>query len=98
MRTLPWELRLLKFFIIIIIISKRHACTLGVITTLTSDSMLQLVPGGRAIASGNWGCGAFCGDPCLKMALQWVAASLARAPRLLYFTFGEPRLQQVCAL
>ena len=57
--------------------------------------MLQLVPGCRAIASGNWGCGAFCGDPYLKVVLQWVAASLARAPRLLYFTFGDPRLQQV---
>ena len=57
--------------------------------------LLQLVPGGRAIASGNWGCGAFCGDPNLKVVLQWVAASLARAPQLLYFTFGDARLQQV---
>ncbi|KAK7090158.1 uncharacterized protein [Littorina saxatilis] len=55
----------------------------------------RLVPGCRAIATGNWGCGAYGGDPCLKMALQWVAASLARSPKVLFFTYGDPRMQQL---
>lgn len=27
------------------------------------------------IATGNWGCGAFGGDPELKTIIQWLAAS-----------------------
>lgn len=27
------------------------------------------------IATGNWGCGAFGGDPELKAIIQWLAAS-----------------------
>lgn len=29
------------------------------------------------ISTGNWGCGAFCGDPQLKILLQWCSASEA---------------------
>ena len=29
----------------------------------------------RPFATGNWGCGAFGGDPELKSLMQWVAAS-----------------------
>lgn len=46
---------------------------------------------GRAIATGNWGCGAFLGDPHQKAIIQWLAASsVGRATR--YFTFGDPRV------
>ncbi|KAK3309882.1 uncharacterized protein B0T15DRAFT_516775 [Chaetomium strumarium] len=31
----------------------------------------------REIRTGLWGCGAFCGDPGIKMLLLWLAASLA---------------------
>jgi poly(ADP-ribose) glycohydrolase len=50
--------------------------------------------GGRApaIASGNWGCGAFEGYAPLKALLQWVAASLARCDALHYHAFGELEL------
>uniref|UniRef100_A0A0D6QSN1 PARG catalytic Macro domain-containing protein n=1 Tax=Araucaria cunninghamii TaxID=56994 RepID=A0A0D6QSN1_ARACU len=41
------------------------------------------------IATGNWGCGAFRGDVDLKSMLQWLAASEALRPFVLYFTFGE---------
>ena len=34
-------------------------------------------PAYQAIATGNWGCGAFAGDPQLKAIVQWLAASLA---------------------
>src|SRR5207248_2446679 len=31
-----------------------------------------------AIATGNWGCGAYGGFPPLKLILQWIACSLVR--------------------
>lgn len=30
----------------------------------------------QIIATGNWGCGAFGGDPELKLIIQWLAASI----------------------
>ncbi len=45
----------------------------------------------RPIATGNWGCGAFCGDPPHKAILQWLAAS-AEGRSLRYFTFGDVRV------
>uniref|UniRef100_A0A1E1XC09 poly(ADP-ribose) glycohydrolase n=1 Tax=Amblyomma aureolatum TaxID=187763 RepID=A0A1E1XC09_9ACAR len=44
-----------------------------------------------AIATGNWGCGAFRGDPQLKAIIQAMAASAAGRD-LVYFTFGDRRL------
>ncbi|KAF9663112.1 hypothetical protein SADUNF_Sadunf17G0004600 [Salix dunnii] len=52
-----------------------------------------------SIATGNWGCGAFGGDPELKTMIQWLAASQAGRPSVLYYTFGIKSLQnlnQVC--
>ncbi|KAJ6370607.1 hypothetical protein OIU76_028818 [Salix suchowensis] len=52
-----------------------------------------------SIATGNWGCGAFGGDPELKSMIQWLAASQAGRPSILYYTFGIKSLQnlnQVC--
>ncbi|CAA2959138.1 poly(ADP-ribose) glycohydrolase 1-like [Olea europaea subsp. europaea] len=40
------------------------------------------------IATGNWGCGAFGGDPEVKAIIQWLAASQALRPFILYYTFG----------
>ncbi|PSS35766.1 Poly(ADP-ribose) glycohydrolase [Actinidia chinensis var. chinensis] len=40
------------------------------------------------IATGNWGCGAFGGDPELKATIQWLAASQALRPFISYYTFG----------
>ncbi len=42
-----------------------------------------------AIASGNWGCGVFGGDPQLKFILQWMAASQAGQRELHYYTVGN---------
>lgn len=39
-----------------------------------------------SIATGNWGCGAFKGDPSLKALLQWAAASQC-GRQLRYFPF-----------
>ncbi|KAL4219892.1 hypothetical protein ACF0H5_020304 [Mactra antiquata] len=49
---------------------------------------------GRPIATGNWGCGAFGGDPHLKSLIQWMAASYAGCPRLIYYTFGSQQLKK----
>ncbi|XP_064614796.1 uncharacterized protein LOC135479023 [Liolophura sinensis] len=49
----------------------------------------------RAIATGNWGCGVLGGDPQLKAMIQWAAASYARAPTLLYFTFSNQQVAQL---
>uniref|UniRef100_A0A1I8GI98 poly(ADP-ribose) glycohydrolase n=1 Tax=Macrostomum lignano TaxID=282301 RepID=A0A1I8GI98_9PLAT len=46
-----------------------------------------------AVATGNWGCGAFKGDVRLKFLIQLMACSLARRP-VAYFTFGDQPLQQ----
>ncbi|KAH9782504.1 poly(ADP-ribose) glycohydrolase 1 [Citrus sinensis] len=47
------------------------------------------------IATGNWGCGAFGGDPELKAIIQWLAASQASRPFVLYYTFGIDALQNL---
>ncbi len=49
----------------------------------------------KPIATGNWGCGAFGGDPQLKSLIQWLAASQAGCPAVYYYTFGDQRVMQV---
>ena len=44
-----------------------------------------------AVATGNWGCGAFGGEPRLKALLQWMAASVAKRD-MVYFTFDKKEL------
>lgn len=45
------------------------------------------------IATGNWGCGAFHGDPILKAVIQMMAAAVAQRDIVL-FTFGDKRLEK----
>ncbi|XP_059468701.1 uncharacterized protein LOC132192657 isoform X2 [Neocloeon triangulifer] len=45
------------------------------------------------IATGNWGGGAFKGDPTLKMLIQWLAASVAQK-KLHYYCFNDQNLLQ----
>lgn len=45
-----------------------------------------------AIATGNWGCGAFRGNPKLKVLLQLMAAAVA-GRSMVYFTFGDTSLR-----
>ncbi|CAJ1926519.1 unnamed protein product [Sphenostylis stenocarpa] len=47
------------------------------------------------VATGNWGCGVFGGDPEIKTIIQWLAASQARRPFLLYYTFGLGALKSL---
>lgn len=52
--------------------------------------------GGRiqpvAVATGNWGCGAFRGDPHLKALIQLMAAAECNRD-VYYFTFGDENLR-----
>jgi len=43
------------------------------------------------VATGNWGCGAFGGDPRLKALIQLMAAAHTGV-QLDYFTFGDVQL------
>ncbi|XP_078447396.1 poly(ADP-ribose) glycohydrolase 1-like isoform X2 [Wolffia australiana] len=47
------------------------------------------------VATGNWGCGAFGGDLEIKSMIQWLAASQAGRPFILYNTFGVKALQRL---
>ena len=51
----------------------------------------------RPVATGNWGCGAFKGDPQLKSMLQWAATSAAGRPQMIYCTFTNAAVKQVHA-
>ncbi|XP_054271486.1 uncharacterized protein LOC128992101 [Macrosteles quadrilineatus] len=52
------------------------------------------------VATGNWGCGSSClGEPQLKVLIQWLTASVAGVPHLLYFTcchYKLLKLDTVC--
>lgn len=47
------------------------------------------------IVTGNWGCGVFGGDPQIKSIIQWVAASQASRPFVSYYTFRQPKVQNL---
>ncbi|XP_034945167.1 poly(ADP-ribose) glycohydrolase [Chelonus insularis] len=49
-----------------------------------------------AVATGNWGCGAFRGNPKLKVLIQLMAAAVA-GRSLVYFTFGDKNLRDSVA-
>lgn len=46
-----------------------------------------------AVATGNWGCGAFGGDKRLKALLQLIVCTVTLRP-MVYFTFGDHQLQK----
>ncbi|KAI8430026.1 hypothetical protein MSG28_000472 [Choristoneura fumiferana] len=58
----------------------------------------KIVSGGscRPVATGNWGCGQRQrGHPQLKLLLQWLAASVAGVPALIYYTYANEKLVKV---
>ncbi|XP_044580163.1 uncharacterized protein LOC123262133 isoform X3 [Cotesia glomerata] len=67
----------------------------GINNSIPGDSNPQdggLLP----VATGNWGCGSrLKGDPQLKLVIQWLAASLAGVPRLIYYTCGNLNLSKL---
>lgn len=50
----------------------------------------------RSIATGSWGCGSQqAGDPQFKVVIQWLAASVANVPTLIYYTFAKESLSKL---
>lgn len=47
----------------------------------------------EAVATGNWGCGVYHGDPRLKVLLQLMAATRA-GRQMVYFTFRDEELSR----
>ncbi|KAG5272415.1 hypothetical protein AALO_G00165260 [Alosa alosa] len=45
------------------------------------------------VATGNWGCGAFHGDPILKALIQMMGAAVAERD-MVFFTFGDTHLER----
>lgn len=47
----------------------------------------------KSVSTGNWGCGSSRkGDVQLKVVIQWLAASVAGVPSLIYYTYGHQQL------
>ncbi|XP_056636959.1 uncharacterized protein LOC130901183 isoform X2 [Diorhabda carinulata] len=50
----------------------------------------------KAVSTGNWGCGSsHKGDVQLKVVIQWMAASVAGVPALIYRTYGHQQLAKL---
>lgn len=50
----------------------------------------------RSIATGSWGCGERnAGDPQFKVLIQWLAASVANVPSLIYYTCSRESLSKL---
>ncbi|PNX96619.1 poly(ADP-ribose) glycohydrolase [Trifolium pratense] len=60
-----------------------------------NDSVMMEKSNDIGVATGNWGCGAFGGDPEVKTIIQWLAASQAQRPFIAYYTFGLGELQKL---
>ncbi|XP_011504651.1 PREDICTED: poly(ADP-ribose) glycohydrolase-like, partial [Ceratosolen solmsi marchali] len=71
------------------IIRELNKAYVGFSSEVTSNTL-------PAIATGNWGCGAFRGNPQLKVLLQLMAASVA-GRSMVYFTFGDTSLRDSIA-
>ncbi|TMW64171.1 hypothetical protein Poli38472_014288 [Pythium oligandrum] len=59
------------------------------VKALVGFSYTEGSTGSWPIATGNWGCGVFCGDPELKFLIQWLAASLAGRVSVMYVIFEQ---------
>lgn len=62
---------------------------------ILENSSLRADEDDIGIVTGNWGCGAFGGDPELKTIIQWLAASQALRPFISYHTFGIEALHNL---
>ncbi|KAI5714589.1 hypothetical protein M8J77_002142 [Diaphorina citri] len=61
------------------------------ISMLTQGST-DLLP----VVTGNWGCGtSLLGDVQLKLLIQWLAASVAQVPHIVYYTFSHFKLRKL---
>lgn len=49
----------------------------------------------RSVATGSWGCGSQLGDSQFKVIIQWLAASVANVPVLIYYTCSNENLSKL---
>lgn len=49
----------------------------------------------RSVATGSWGCGSQLGDSQFKVIIQWLAASVANVPILIYYTCSNENLSKL---
>lgn len=66
----------------------------------TSDQRVEINKlldcyGKTGVATGNWGCGAYGGDPEVKAVIQWIAASQASRSFITYYTFELADLENL---
>lgn len=88
--------RILELFRIIYIIVNFFVCFLLLQIEQISNNRLLKKDGIAPVATGNWGCGSSSrGDVQLKLVIQWMAASLAGLPVLVYYTSGHAKLAKV---
>ncbi|XP_074031145.1 uncharacterized protein [Leptinotarsa decemlineata] len=70
------------------------------VTLPPSEKLSQIseTPGNglKSVSTGNWGCGSSRkGDVQLKVIIQWLAASVAGVPSLIYYTYGHQQLAKL---
>uniref|UniRef100_A0A0D9W198 poly(ADP-ribose) glycohydrolase n=1 Tax=Leersia perrieri TaxID=77586 RepID=A0A0D9W198_9ORYZ len=62
----------------------------------TKDSCASIIPDECiGVSTGNWGCGAFGGNPEIKSMIQWIAASQALRSYINYYTFESGSLKRL---
>ncbi|XP_076271227.1 uncharacterized protein LOC143203021 isoform X2 [Rhynchophorus ferrugineus] len=73
------------------------SCTMYLpLDSKVSDISDKSKDGIRPITTGNWGCGSSRkGDVQLKVVIQWMAASVAGAPSLIYYTYKHQQLAKL---
>ncbi|CRK97424.1 CLUMA_CG010813, isoform A [Clunio marinus] len=66
------------------------------VTLKLSQKNFHLNANLRSIATGSWGCGSQqSGDPQFKVVIQWLAASVANVPTLIYYTCAKESLSKL---
>ncbi|KAL6636533.1 hypothetical protein ACP70R_024105 [Stipagrostis hirtigluma subsp. patula] len=66
----------------------QDSSTKGKFPSISSDEYI-------GVSTGNWGCGAFGGNPEMKSMVQWIAASQALRPFVNYYTFEAASLERL---
>lgn len=62
----------------------------------TKDNCRSVIPDECiGVSTGNWGCGAFGGNPEIKSMIQWIAASQALRSFINYYTFESESLKRL---
>ncbi|EAY92546.1 poly(ADP-ribose) glycohydrolase 1 [Oryza sativa Japonica Group] len=76
--------------------SNHQLCAKLVQDLNTKDNCPSVIPDECiGVSTGNWGCGAFGGNPEIKSMIQWIAASQALRSFINYYTFESESLKRL---